>query len=180
MISKSWTKTFETAGREFTAAISPASWMNPGYPLQLKVEMSGGGGTAHFKSSMPFTEATEQTADDLLAQLKTCACKKCGALAFDHPEPITNRAGKCELCFIAQIDEIYEKAMVKERAKIAKRELALKAKGYAYRVQAWIHGRGDDRQITWYFQEKPTEAAIKKMIKKAGGVVETDYSATKL
>ena len=180
MISKSWTKTFEAAGREFAATISPCSWMNRGYPLQVKVEMSGGGGTVHFKSSMPFTEATEQTADDLLAQLKTCACKKCGALAFDHPEPITNRAGMCEQCFVAGIYADYDKAMVKEKAKIAKRELALKAKGYTYRAQAWIHGRGDDRQITWYFKEKPTDAAIRKMIKKAGGVVETDYSVTKL
>jgi len=77
-----------------------------------------------------------------------------------------------------------DKLQTKEAQKEAKYDAKQKAKGYVWKVVAWIHPEagGDDYKMAWYCGGKtaPTDETIKGWIKKKRSRVETDFKVTAL
>lgn len=162
---------------ELAAAISPCSWMYPGYGFQIMVTMEPNGGSGSLiNKPLAFEKATESDVRTLLDGVRITPCRKCGKPAFDPTSISTNRASKCEACFIAELNAEFAQATERENRKLQRLDIKYKGQGYTHRVDAWIHPvrGGDDRQISFYMVD-PNEKQIKAEIKKSGSGVLDDY-----
>jgi len=81
---------------------------------------------------------------------------------------------------MAKLNAEYDQVTAKERDLIARRDKRMAAKGYTHRVTAWVHAGGDDRQIDFYVKGTPSDAFIKKALRKEGSRVLDDYSVVTL
>lgn len=176
-IQKDWEKIIEIDGHEITAVVSPCSWMYHGYGLQLTIDLDVGGRTYPVLKAKPFETATESDADELLkgVHLAECACPGCKGVQF--VDPTSNREGKCEKCFLGELNNEYEAAKAKADAEEAVIDKEKYEQGFRYKVIAWIHPErgGDDYSMALYCTIKPTKAAIKKELKKLGSSVLDDF-----
>lgn len=177
-------------GRELTATISPASWMYPGYGLQLRVTLPDAGGGAlggdaylHNKE-VEGSQPTEEQVMGLFRRAALCECSQpgCERVAFDPAVMHTNRGGQCEECFMTKLQAQFDAVAAREAKKEAALDAKMKAKGFTHKVVAWVHpkGGGDDYKLIIHSVGKLTDAAIKKELRKEGSNVETDYAIVEL
>lgn len=173
-IAKNKTHQWTIEGASLKAEISPCSWMYPGYGLQLKVTLNEG--CAYLKSKVTFEDATDELFLEMCDQVKLVKCS-CGNAAFDPATIDTNRNGKCEPCFIADLNKEYEEAQKKEQQKILRMDKRRLKEGYTHKVVAWVHPSrgGDDYMIDIYYGAKPTDAQIKASLRKQGSRVLDDF-----
>jgi hypothetical protein len=162
---------------EFELRVSPCSWMYPGHGFQIEVKMIPNGGTTHLRDKgLRFEDAGVADMERLFESVKVVQCS-CGKPAFDPTAVETNRAGKCEVCFMTELRKEFDA----ETAKEAKRRKAMfrrRAKeGYTHVVQAWIHPKagGSDYQVDIFYLKLPTAAEIKAALKKQGSMQVDDY-----
>lgn len=179
MIDKTISRTRVIGAATLTATVSPCSWMYPGYGLQIQIQLAPNGGTAYLISKgKSFTEATEADIDAMLESVKLVQCSRCGSLAFDPETVSTNRAGKCETCFIGDLDKELDAARKKDAEKLKRTNARMKAKGMTHRVDAWVHpaGGGDDYLVSLYVNGAPTKSLIQKELKKLKSSILDDYT----
>lgn len=179
MIDKTISRTRAIGAATLTASVSPCSWMYPGHGLQLQIELTPGGGTAFLHNKgKTFADATEADIDAMLASVKLVPCSRCGNLAFDSNTVSTNRAGKCETCFIGDLNKEMEAAQKKDAEKLKRTDARMKAKGMTHRVDAWVHpaAGGDDYPVSLYVNSAPSKSLIQKELKKLKSSVLDDYT----
>ncbi len=183
MIEKAYSCSRTIGDITLKATISPCSWMHPDNGLQIQVQMLPVGGTAYLNDqSKPFNDFTEADMAAMLGTVKIVPCSRCGNPAFDPATVRTNLAGKCHPCLMADRDQ--EAKAFQERA--AKRQKSkdeeMKGKGMTHRVMAMVHpdAGGDDYPVVFYADTEPTEAQIKKQLKKMGSAVLDDFSIHKI
>lgn len=126
---------------------------------------------------------TEEQVMDLFGKVGLCKCSKrgCTHMAFDPATLKTNREGKCEPCFMDKLNADFAKEQEKESKMEAALDAKMKAKGYTHKVVAWVHPpRGDDYQLIMHTMGKPSDADIKKELKKARSRIDTDYIISEL
>ena len=167
-------------GISLKAEISPCVWGHKGYPLQVRVyDPNDGmlGDTFLRDKSKNWDTATEADVRALLKTVKLSECVNDGCTNLRFIDPESNRAGQCEKCFCAKLDEEYQEAVKEEEAQLAKQDKQQYKKGMRYRVTAWIHGQGgDDQQVDIYFSKKPTPAMIRKQARSS----QDDWTILKL
>ena len=185
MLKQSDTIVLVIDGTEVSSWLPPYLWMypNPFAKLTIDSRIDGGkGGSARLTSDKLFTEATEDDVRDLLAKTKLVPCSKCGKPAFDPKVMDTNREGMCEHCFLEKLDAEFKKEAAKEAKRRAAKDKRMYAKGYRYRIDAWIHPEagGDDYTLEIYSLKELTKAEIQRELKKEGSRRLDDYTVTKL
>lgn len=165
---------------ELTAEISPCVFMYQGYGLQLTVTLPKGGNTIVARKDIPIETATEQDCQALLESVRVLPCNVCQKPAFDPSSCSTNRDGKCESCFMAELNAAFEKETKKEDAKLKRDDAKFKARGYTHRVHAWIHpASGSDYELMMWMIN-PTQEEITSELKKKKSVDTTDYKLIEL
>lgn len=159
----------------YKAKVSPCSWMYPAYGLQLQVTLENGSNAFVRDRSIMFADAVFDDAYKLVADVRVCACTKCGKPALDPATCETNRDAVCEACFLAQLRAELDADQKAEAEKVQKLDAEYKAQGFTHRVDAWIHPRrGDDLQISFWMVE-PTAKRIVTELRKAGCTMQNDY-----
>lgn len=179
MIEKTISRTRAIGTATLTTTVSPCSWMYPGYGLQIQIQLAPNGGTAFVHSKgRAFADATEADIDAMLESVKLVQCSRCGNLAFDPATVSTNRAGKCETCFMGDLDKELDAARKKDAEKLKRADARMKAKGMTHRVDAWVHpaGGGDDYLVSLYVNGDPSKSLIQKELKKLKSSVLDDYT----
>ncbi|WP_426158087.1 hypothetical protein [Pseudomonas sp. TSRC2-2] len=180
MLSKTQKFTAIQGAVELTAEISPCVFMYPGYGLQLTVSIPKGGNTIVARKDIPIETATEQDCQALLESVRVLPCKVCQKPAFDPSSCSTNRDGKCESCFMTELNASFEKATKKAEDKLKRDDAKFKARGYTHRVQAWIHPpRGSDYELMMWMIN-PTPEEITAELKKKKSADPTDYKLIEL
>lgn len=181
-MDKDFSHLFTKADVELTAEVSPCAWMYRGHPLQIRVQLPGGGWVFKQQKGVTWEQATEAHVVALAESIGVCACSRCGKPAFDPATVETNRNGLCEKCFLSDLNAEYEAAKKKEEAAIKRRDARQKKAGFTHRVSAWIHpaAGGDDYQVDIYWKGEPTKAEIQVELKKQGSRVQTDHTIVAL
>ena len=175
-------------GALLEAEVSPCAWMYPNYPFQITVKMfidcDGNrlslGNVIHCDRSLVFKDATQADMERLLNQVGVVPCKRCGKPAFDPESVSTNRESLCEQCFVSDLTKNYEAATAAENKRIAKKDAAMREKGYKFRVDAWIHPSDGEDELASIYLVEATPALIKNVLKKAGSEVFDDYTIVTL
>jgi hypothetical protein len=178
-LERSHRKTWTKGGETFTAEVSPCSWMYPGYGLQISVRKKNGGGSPYTVrcAETKFEFATTADFDRLCAGVKVAPCTRPGCrTGTQFVDPTSNRKGWCEPCFLAkwqaECDQI--QARMAEREK--KYDAKMRARGMRYKVVAWIHAGGDDKQVVIYYPAKPIDETVKAQLRKMRSRVLNDYT----
>lgn len=169
-------------GVRLEGEVSPCVFMYPGYPLQVRVTLrrkpgeSLGDAYAADRTKTAGT-ATEADAARLLEAVRIVPCRRCAAPAFDPATIETNRAGRCEACFLSDLEVEFAAAREAERQDLAAHDRRRKGEGMTYRVSAWVHPEagGDDDLVHWYFAAAPTDAQVRTLLREAGSAVLDDY-----
>ncbi|MDK9702470.1 MAG: hypothetical protein OEL20_04970 [Sulfuritalea sp.] len=168
-------------GHKLSLEVSPCSWLYPGYGLQVQITLHGGGGHAYIHNKeLHFEKATMADLERMFDQVKLVPCKKCGKPAFDPATVDTNRAGECEECFMDRLNAELKKAQEKEDRRMRRLDATHRAQGYTHRIDAWIHGGGDDRQVSFYSKGKLTTKEVKALIRKQGSMKDDDFTIVTL
>lgn len=172
--------TREVDGAKLTLEVSPCSWMYAGYGLQVEISMVGGGSAFIHNKALLFENATSADLESLFDSVRIVKCSRCGRPAFDHKAVSTNRAGLCESCFMSDLDEEFAEAQKEEANRFDLLDAQHRKEGFTHRVDAWIHaGRGEDTQISFYMV-RPTDADIRRALRKNKSRVLDDYSVNEL
>lgn len=174
--------TREIGESKLSLQVSPCSWMYKGYPLQVEVQLAGGGNAFLTHESKRFDTATQDDLQGMLDRVRLVPCCKCGKPAFDPATVETNRKGQCEACFMEDLNKLFEKDRKKEEAKLAKRIERYKQRGFTHLVSAWVHplAGGDDHQIEAWFNGEPSKEEVRDMLRRQGSCELDDYVVTKL
>ncbi|QCI13048.1 hypothetical protein E6B08_17460 [Pseudomonas putida] len=165
-----------------TAEVSPCVWMyNTAFQLSIQLPGRGGHITSRVEG-LKLADATQAHVDELLgaAHIKPCVCEGCINPAFDPSVCDTNRAGKCESCFIAELNAEWEQEEKEEQARLKKEREKAKAKGYTHVIDLVVHPRnGDDKFVSYYVKDATPEMAI-GLLKKNRSVVLDSYRIEQL
>jgi hypothetical protein len=168
-------------GTTLAGEISPCVFMYPGYPLQVQVTLTGKAGenlgnAIIANRRLSINTATEADVRELLANVRTQSCSGCENVVFDPTTVETNRNGLCEGCFLGNLEAQWAKESETEFRMTARHRQAMKAKGMKFHIIGWIHpDAGDDYQVDWFFQKRPTKAAIRALLREEGSTVLDDF-----
>lgn len=164
-------------GTSLAGEVSPCVFMYPGYPLQVQVTLIGKasenlGNAIIANRRLSANTATEADVRDLMANVRTRPCGRCGTSAFDPTTVETNRNGLCEGCFLGDL----EAKWAKEAEAECRHRQAMKAKGMSFQAIAWVHPNdGDDYQVDWFFPARPTAPEIRVLLRKEGSTILDDF-----
>ena len=163
-------------GAKLSASVSPCVWLYDS-PFQIAVTLAGGGTTFVTDSDVKFTDATEADVTRLLdrVQVRKCRTRGCQNAAFDPATMSAHRDGKCEQCFIENLDKELEKAQKAERRKLAQMDRLYRARGFTHRIEAWVHTEGGDKQLSIWLAN-PTEDSIRNELLRAGADAAQGYT----
>lgn len=191
MIAGGHKKVWKIDGTTLTAEISPCSWTCP-IGMQISVTMSGGhpggqvsrentGGRALVcnRDGKSITAASEADFNALCAQVRLVACPGCQAPAFDPNSVSTNRGGKCEQCFLAEIDmQEHDDDRIEVTGEASEVATAL-ANGFTHRVVSRVHlESGCDQRVVLYYRHVPAICEIEKELSARGSTVFDDFIVT--
>lgn len=172
---------------QLQARVSRCVFMSENSALQVEVALMRDDGTPLGSAYAQNPDKTAQTATDadvrrLLDAVRTVACHRCSAPAFDPATIQTNRGGLCESCFLKDLKVDLAKAEEAERKIIATRDRARKKSGDTVRISAWVHpaNGGDDYQVDWYFKSHPSPEQVRRLLLKMNSRVCDDYQIINL
>jgi hypothetical protein len=161
-------------GAKLSATVSPCSYVTVGHPFQITVQMVSGGKTIVQDPGLRYETATVDDMRRLLdsVSVQQCARPGCSRPAFGPGQFKSNRAGRCETCFITALNAEFAQATaqeaVKNKAGTTKADKEHKAVGFTHRVNASIHACGDDVEATIYMVDATDEKAKAELIKQTG------------
>lgn len=182
-LARNFQRTFDIDGTPATVSVSPCSWMYPGYGLQIEVRVAGGQRIVNDKS-LSFANATDADVARLAAQVKLCACVKCGAPAIvdtDGTAAQYRRNGQCEACYMAPFLANMDREQARADLKAAAADRKMLVKGFKFKTVANVHPRsGDDYQVLLYTIAAPTAAEMAVVLKKRRSEVLDDYATVAL
>lgn len=169
---------------KLSATVSPCCWMNPGSPFQITVQMVDGGKIIVQERALTYDHASVHDMQRLLGQVQVqeCICDNCTRPAFSNAEISSNREGRCETCFMENLNLTIVKQIADESRK--KRQTSVRSDkrhkigGYTHRVNAWVHTNGDDLELVMYMAE-PTDTLIRAEIQRQG-YIPTEFTITVL
>jgi hypothetical protein len=153
---------YKLCGKDVHVEIAPCSFMYPNYGLQLMLKLKQDGklissDTLINKQVTPAT-ATAADVDKMLETVSFQACPCCGTPTFSTHEKFDNRHGKCEPCFMKQLDAEFAEAEAKEMLKFKKHCAKMKAQGFKYMVDIVVHSnRGSDKVVTYFMADMPAD-----------------------
>ena len=156
--------------------IDPCSWMYKYYGLQLTAKLESTGEKITLNLKKNYEDCIDNDVLNLCESLYIANPCKCGnsRLRTKSLNHSTNRGDLCESCFCKKIDEELEIELAEEEKQIKKYDEKMKKKGFNFKITAWIHNRGDDKQVDVYFITNPTQKDITKALKQS--VVKNDYT----
>lgn len=164
-------------GEQVYFSVSPCSWMNKGYGLQVQISLKEHAVNAESEfihdKGIEATDKPKQELDDAAKVIVQKWLADNGtALLHEHVDKW--KAAK------AQFDAEFAEEDARFTAQQKEDDKKHKAKGYTHRVDAWIHPAqgGDDYQTTTYFVGEPKKADIAALLRSSE--VKDDYSVTKL
>lgn len=163
-------------GAKLSASVSPCVWLYNS-PFQITVTLVEGGTTFVADEDVKFASATEADVARLLArvQVKKCRTRGCQNPAFDPATTSAHRDGKCDQCFMKNLNKELEKAQAAERRKLAQMDRLYRARGFTHRVEAWVHADGGDKQLSIWLAN-PTDDSIRNELRLAGADVAQGYT----
>lgn len=168
-------------GIELKVSVSPCSWMNEGYGLQ--VEYTSADRRSHgFIGDKKFDQANA-TKENVVEMLQThLTLQDCGTCKLPCLiDPKSNRGTSCEKCFMKALRSEWDKEDALEEKKLEAEIAKMKKQGYTHRVAMWIHpASGDDYQMDVYTKGEPTTERIQDTLKKKRSKVLTDYQVIPL
>lgn len=173
---------FSVDGVPLKATVSPCSHMYENYGLQVRVEMEDGGCT-YQHDPKPFAACADADFLALCAKVRISPCATLGCPGHAFVDPASNRNGRCEKCFLADIDREFSALRKKAQAAALRRNARRKAQGYTHRVEAWVHPAegGDDFPVEMYFRGEPDARAIQDILSgKYGSAVTCDWNKEEL
>ncbi len=192
-LDRNKTASFNVGETPITVSISPCSWMYANYGLQLHFKLPHDYATpngGHFevlkKPWATLDEADFQSmVDAMAARLATggvTVCASCGGSAWNRAMfPSQYRDERCERCFMAELQKQFDADSQKQTAAQARKDARQKAKGFNFRVDAWVHPTsGDDKQVGCYMQAEPSKDDMAKLLKAQRSNVLTDYKVLPL
>jgi len=158
-------------GQLVYASVSPCSWMYQGYGLQIQLSLKENGENAEsvFPKDKEF-ECRDVSLDILMPRAQSLAISY---LQTNGLEPLQKA-----LDHWAEAQKKWDEILKKEEAALLRDHAKHKAKGFTHYTTGWVHSSGDDYQVGAYSKGAPTEAQIKKLLKRS--VVKTDYAVTEL
>ena len=161
--------TIELQGHIIKADISPCSFMNKTYGLQLSLLLMKGDVAVsreyvHNPAVFPET-ATEADVQAMLEGVKFQVCPCCGTPTFVSTNKYDNRKARCEQCAAREFRAELDKIKVAEDAKFKRQCDKMKAQGMKYMVDIVVHSTGDDKVVTHFMSDLPTDMI--KFAKKA-------------
>jgi hypothetical protein len=163
-------------GEQVFFSVSPCSWMNKGYGLQVQVSLKQNAVNAESEFIIDKgIEASSKPKQELEAAAKIMVEKWLAenGTSILHDSIAKWQVAKAE--FARDIAAENERAAAQQK----KDDKKYKAKGYTHRLDAWIHSDdGDDYQTTSYFAGEPQKAQIDKILRKSA--VKDDYAITEL
>ncbi len=181
MRGRTWVRHVDSVIK-LVASISPCVFLYDQYPLQLEVTLRRNdeeslGSALAVERAKTQRNSTDADIRRILDAVGLVACRRCSAPAFDPTTVRTNRAGLCESCFLDDLRRESRRAEDAERKAIAARDRRMKRSGHAVRVTAWVHPvqGGDDYQVDWYFETRPTHAQIRRLLHEMRSRVCDDY-----
>lgn len=160
-----------------TAEVSPCVWMyNTAFQLSIRMAGKGGNIISRMKG-LKLADATQAHVDELLGaiQIKICTCEGCKNPAFDPLVCETNRAGKCETCFMAELNAEWEQEQKKEQARLKKQRDKAKAQGYTHEIFLVVHPKNGDDKLMSYFVKDATPQMAVGLLKRNRSVVLDSY-----
>ena len=165
-----------TLGARLSASVSPCVWLYD-RPFQITVTLVEGGTTIVSDSDINIADATEADVARLLdrVKVKKCGTRGCQNPAFDPATTSSHRDGKCEQCFMKNLDKELQKAQAAERRKLAQMDRLYRARGFTHRVETWVHADGGDKQLSIWLAN-PTEDSIRNELLRAGGDAAQGYT----
>lgn len=163
-------------GARMSASVSPCVWLYDS-PFQITVTLAGGGTTYVADNDVKFAEATEADVARLLdrVQVKKCRARGCQNPAFDPATTSAHGDGRCEQCFMRNLNKELEKAQAAERRKLVQMDRLHRARGFTHRLEAWIHADGGDRQLSIWLAN-PTDDSIRSELLRAGAETAQNYT----
>lgn len=163
-------------GARLSASVSPCVWLYNS-PFQITVTLAKGGTSIVTDDNVRFADATEADVARLLdrVQVQKCKTRGCQNPAFDPATMSAHRDGKCEQCFMKNLDKELEKAQKAERRELAQMDRLYRARGFTHRVEAWVHADGGDMQLSIWLAN-PTEDSIRNELLHAGADAAQGYT----
>jgi hypothetical protein len=181
-LAKDHTKHWVEQGHSFTAEISPCSWMDPDYGLQVGIAIDGdhsNGGMRFSRSKKPFAKCTVADFEALLVNIEVRPCPRCATgvrLVGSRDD-----TDLCERCFLQDLDRSFAALLAREQAGEAIADRRARARGYTHKVSAWVHPHaGDDYQIVFYSTGEPSAATAHAQLRKERSVRLDDYTVQAL
>lgn len=163
-------------GARMSASVSPCVWLYNS-SFQITVRLAGGGTTYVADNDVRFADATEADVARLLdrVQVRKCRTRGCQNPAFDPATTLAHRDGKCEQCFMKNLNKELENAQAAERRKLKQMDRLHRARGFTHRVEAWIHADGGDKQLSIWLVN-PTDDSIRSELLRAGADAAQNYT----
>lgn len=150
--------------------ISPCSWMNQAYGMQVKLSLRKGASNAESVFLRWGTSYNDSCSDDVKSHVSEFIAQK----RIIEIQKAEAEWAKASVELKARMRKSEAKRKEEDAAMLAKR----KAEGYKYVVMAWIHSHGDDKLIKGFFAKKPTKSEIAQLLKSSA--IKTDYKIDKL
>lgn len=178
MLPKNYSKSLQIGDADLSASVSPCCFFYPNYGLQLEVVLNGSGKIYLHTKTVAMETATEVDVDALLSLVRITPCSRCGKPAFAPATGLADRGGLCEDCFIHDMRVRVEKANEKQKSVEAKRDLAMKEKGFTHKVSAHIHPEdgGDDYLMVMHVTAEPSPEQIRNHVQKKRSAVLSDFT----
>ncbi len=191
MIGGDHKKIWKVGDTTLTAEVSPCSWTCP-IGMQISVTMSGAqegdsvlaeesGGRALVcnRDGKSITAASEEDFDALCAQVRLAPCTVCHAPAFDPASVNTSRGGKCEQCYLAELDLQASAEDQMEQSGEASEVAAAVSDGFTHRVVGRVHlESGCDQRMVLYYRHAPAICEVEKELSARGSTVFNDFIVT--
>lgn len=169
--------TIDHNGEQVIFSVSPCSWMNRSYGLQVRISLTKNAVNAESEfiidKGFEATDKPMQVLDDAAKSMVEKWLSENGTKIL-HEQVAKWKVTAAE--FARDIVEEEERAAAEQ----TRDDKKYKAKGYTHRLNAYVHPEhgGDDYMTVTYFAGAPKKAQIDKILRSSA--VKDDYAVTEL
>lgn len=183
-IDKDWSYTWTKNGLTLTATIGGYVWMYQKDFIDCLIvkDQHGTETRPDCRFFMDTNSPGDLTGFTEGCKFNKVTCKVCNEQMIQQEKLEYRNLNECEKCW-KKAFKIETDAQQAEYAKEDEAEIQrMKAKGYKFRVDAWVHPAdgGDDEEVKFFTADRPTETEIKNLLLKEGSCVFNDYNIKEL